>query len=277
MGYYSKTSTDGPVVGNEKSRGEDFWRIHHRNAPSRHDKAPASKAFFAVGSATFAPDAPLYGYRHLSTVLGRWINRDPINERGQKLLGSGAFVIGIDKDVRKTIHVDEERNCQMFVVNSPVLRIDYLGLFGPTVPSDPRRTGNGYGGKGKCPDFKEKCACVLSPHCTRANCRQAAADADQARRETQRRFPRSRMHNDSADAWRHCFWSCQMARSVGVPCARDIGNNHEDCGDRYNQPANERAMDEHNNEVGRNCASSSSSCSACCSVALGNGDLVTAP
>ncbi len=82
MGFYSKTSTAGPVVGNGKSRGEVLSAGDARNAPSRHAKAPAGKAFCAVGSATFAPDALLYGYRHLSTVLGRWVSRDPQNEIG---------------------------------------------------------------------------------------------------------------------------------------------------------------------------------------------------
>jgi len=82
MGFYSKTSTAEPVVGNGKSRGEVFPAGDARNAPFRHPKAPVSKAFCAVGSATFAPDAPLYGYRHLSPELGRWTSRDPIGEWG---------------------------------------------------------------------------------------------------------------------------------------------------------------------------------------------------
>ncbi len=55
-----------------------------------------------------------YGYRYYDTVWGRWLNRDPIEEKG----GAGLYV---------------------FVNNLPVFKVDYLGLFlGP----DPNNTIN---------------------------------------------------------------------------------------------------------------------------------------
>jgi len=138
MGYYSKTSTDGPVVGNEKSRGEVFPAGDARNAPFRHPKAPVSKAFCAVGSATFAPDAPLYGYRHLSTILGRWPSRDPIEDIAspyslerlasvRRLLANAHASSLLSQLTPRSFQFAGE-NTYTFVNNAPPLAVEPLGL-----------------------------------------------------------------------------------------------------------------------------------------------------
>ena len=66
-----------------KKRAVRFFRgARRQDSLSRQTKSPASKAVHAVVLRTTAPGVPLYGYRHLSTQLGRWVNRDPIWEHG---------------------------------------------------------------------------------------------------------------------------------------------------------------------------------------------------
>jgi len=62
------------------------------------------------------------------------------------------------------------------------------------------------------------------------------------------------VHNGSPDAFRHCFWSCTMARSIGETSAEYIAYQHEMTGNAHGQPWNEYAMDSANNMVGRACA-----------------------
>jgi len=129
MGYYSKTSTAGPVVGNEKSRCEVFPAGDARNAPSRHATPLANQGDCAVGSATFAPGVPLYGYRHLSTELGRWPSREPIGEDAFTAYSKGELA-----DRLFLLHLMFEKtgiqqdSLYTFVGNSPFSEIDAVGL-----------------------------------------------------------------------------------------------------------------------------------------------------
>ena len=36
----------------------------------------------------------------------------------------------------------------------------------------------------------------------------------------------SGLHDGPADAYRHCLWSCDMARSIGADQAKLVGDNH---------------------------------------------------
>src|SRR5205085_2218227 len=83
-----------------------------------------------------------------------------------------------------------------------------------------------------------------------ANARTAAQMADWARREAQNSGLPGQ-HNGYGDAYRHCLWSCQMARYLNEWMAKVIGDNHEDTGERNNQDPDERKQDEANNAVGR--------------------------
>ncbi len=103
MVFYATEPVERRGVENGKSRGEVFSAGDVRIAPSRQANATSAKGLCAVGSATFAPNALLYGYRHLSAELGRWVNRDPIQEKG-----------GV--------------NVYAFVDNSTLSRWDLLGL-----------------------------------------------------------------------------------------------------------------------------------------------------
>jgi hypothetical protein len=118
------------------------------------------------------------------------------------------------------------------------------------------------------------------------------------------RFPGSMLHNDKADAFRHCFWSAMMAKdaalspadvplTVGLPqapvpvsastftdFAYEIGYNHEYFNDLAGQPPIEYAMDMSNNNVGlgigkrlgRN--ATIAQVSAACDEALNDGRLI---
>jgi uncharacterized protein RhaS with RHS repeats len=57
-------------------------------------------------------------------------------------------------------------------------------------------------------------------------------------------------HNGPQDAFRHCTWSCKMARLGGSECARIIGVNHEVSGLDRGQPLDEFDMDSRNNASG---------------------------
>jgi len=93
--------------------------------------------------------------------------------------------------------------------------------------------------------------------------------ADKALQTTQERFPGSKLHNDKADAWRHCYWSALMRASKKIRSGSyfvssgefgatytdydvpyEIGLAHEKAGNSSGQPEIEYAMDMHNNNVG---------------------------
>ena len=169
----------------------------------------------------------LYEYRVYAPELGRWLNRDPIGERG-----------GL--------------NLYAFVWNQPVRRIDPFGL-----------DGGGAGGVAKI-----NCLCECGPF----KCRKAAQLADDALKEAAKRYPGS-LHNGRGDAWRHCYWSCEMARALGQHCAQYLAWEHENEGDRHGQPPEERKMDESNNASGRRLASQAGDCGDLCKKALEDGTL----
>ena len=100
--------------------------------------------------------------------------------------------------------------------------------------------------------------------------------------------------NGAQDAFRHCTWSCLMARNTNQQDAKQTGDNHEEAGDRRKggQDPKERAMDLHNNAAGLKCAldnprttrrqkrlgkKKEKSCPDACRDALNNGLLQTSP
>ena len=76
---------------------------------------------------------------------------------------------------------------------------------------------------------------------------EAFAARDEAFATTRRHFPGARAHNDSADAFRHAYFSALLARDMGVDNAQELTDAHEAYGDN---PAGERQMDLANNAVG---------------------------
>jgi RHS repeat-associated protein len=71
------------------------------------------------------------------------------------------------------------------------------------------------------------------------------------------KLPDTSFHNGAADAFRHCFWSCTMARYLGEEVAETIANEHELANNRSRsdpQPHSEELMDRANNLAGRTCA-----------------------
>jgi hypothetical protein len=74
------------------------------------------------------------------------------------------------------------------------------------------------------------------------------------------------IRNGPADAWRHCYWNCTMTAAIGADQAKTIADNHEKHG---GGPANENAMDFHNNAEGRLCGGKD--CDVCCQNDLDGG------
>lgn len=91
---------------------------------------------------------------------------------------------------------------------------------------------------------EEQYVCRHEPY----DCERAQDTPDRARMETMERYPEGG-HNDTADAFRHCFWSALMTKRANAGFAERFGNAHEN-GD-HNQPYEESRMDKHNNAVGR--------------------------
>jgi hypothetical protein len=189
---------------------------------------------------------------------GRWLSRDPIGEPGFQALHMASVVprspqlAPIRWIYRDAISGHSRINLYVFVLNEPVRRVDLLGLYvsGAT--------------------FREKASCICS--CGYTKCKKGAELAQQALAEAAKRYPNS-LHNGDGDAFRHCYWSCEMARAIGLDCAKIIGDNHEAAGNRNGQPPAEYNMDFNNNSVGRGLASSSGDCGDLCKKALDGGKL----
>lgn len=75
-----------------------------------------------------------------------------------------------------------------------------------------------------------------------------AGAADDALRMAQNAFPGTTPHNNKADAFRHALWNIYMSKRVSPQWAEQYGNAHESAPDN---PPNEKAMDLHNNAIGR--------------------------
>ncbi len=82
MGYFIPEAVGSPGVGSQKSRGELFPAARRRNAPSSRSKRTETQGFRGVAPATCTTGMRYYGYRYYNPALGRWINRDPIEEDG---------------------------------------------------------------------------------------------------------------------------------------------------------------------------------------------------
>ena len=80
-------------------------------------------------------------------------------------------------------------------------------------------------------------------------------------------------HLGPQDAFRHCFWSCCMAREMGASDAEKFGTGHENS--NLSSIPFDNAMDLHNNAIGRSLASGHADCDAECKSALSSGLLRT--
>ena len=82
-----------------------------------------------------------------------------------------------------------------------------------------------------------------------------AGEASRAAQEWahQHGFDPATLHNGAPDAFRHCFWSCTMAKYLGQDVAEAIGDEHELAGKRHGQPPDEELMDRMNNLKGKGC------------------------
>jgi hypothetical protein len=81
-------------------------------------------------------------------------------------------------------------------------------------------------------------------------------------------------NNNEGDAYRHCVWSCCMARTIGAEQAETITDIHEDC--NPNRPE-EHEMDQHNNKIGRDVGVSGFDCEKGCTDAVEIGRTINEP
>jgi len=86
-----------------------------------------------------------------------------------------------------------------------------------------------------------------------SRCVVANSNANTALGDTQYAFPRHKLYNDEADAFRHCYWNGLMTISMGSSEARGFGDRHEDFS---GNDAKEKDMDLFNNGKGRDYANS---------------------
>lgn len=179
-------------------------------------------------------------------------------------------------------------NLYRFVGNDPTNMVDPSGLEGSPASGYYASTG-------------EKLAAEFEFGAGKAL--KAKELADLALTTTQKKFPNATLHNDKADAWRHCFWSAMMAKDPALQpgyaverpmnplfdsgCkqtytdfAYKVGYNHELYGDKAGQPMIEHAMDMHNNNVGLNIGrklgpkATTDDVIAACDKALKDGELI---
>ncbi len=72
-------------------------------------------------------------------------------------------------------------------------------------------------------------------------------------------WPDTSLYNGIGDAARHAYWNCRMTQEFGAAFAKGLSDAHEadtDGGD----PCDEKDMDDHNNQVGRNLWSAGGNC-----------------
>jgi hypothetical protein len=217
----------------------------------------------------FAPEAAAV----YDPATGRFITRDPRASPHFELMRIGVVSSSLGMPATPTrkgsaqVHDrnDEKTNVYEYVRSNPLTRVDPMGL--------------------QSVGWKEASCILLNTAGGWAGLNAAREATNRAIREAQNRFPGGGLHNGPGDAWRHCYWTCLMARNswVGPEMAREIGRCHENAGDRNGQqPAGERDMDLHNNDVGISIGSarpkpSREGCATGCDDALKDGRLVTSP
>jgi RHS repeat-associated protein len=82
------------------------------------------------------------------------------------------------------------------------------------------------------------------------------------------------LRNGPADAFRHCFWSCSMAKAIGHFNATLVGDNHERYGDN---PQCEIDMDLQNNRAGVDIGKAKGNCQNACMGKALSGQLSILP
>ncbi|CAG8669258.1 8740_t:CDS:1 [Ambispora gerdemannii] len=107
--------------------------------------------------------------------------------------------------------------------------------------------------------------------------------ADEALKSAQDNFSNDQLHNGPGDAYRHCYWSGLLTFEFGESEAKGFGDRHEDFPEN---PSGEKAMDLHNNGVGRTIAQqldkdgkkgNKAALSTACKQAVSDGRLITKP
>jgi RHS repeat-associated protein len=112
------------LVSSAEARVAEYRYDPYGNLRYTYDVLPSGGNRYRFSSKEQMPNSGLYsyGYRFYDPNLQRWLNRDPINERGFRRHPRGG----------RSPRVGEETNQYLFVRNRPVRGIDAFGLrYGP--------------------------------------------------------------------------------------------------------------------------------------------------
>lgn len=193
---------------------------------------------------------PSIGFRHLFT--GReWIFFVKLNDHRNRYYCAS---LGRWNSMDPIRFKGRDTNLYGYVYNSPITNLDPEGL---------------------------SCRCGERVNAVRQvgpiDAMTAADLADQARQMASTLAPQfpdgvAGISDGTADAFRHCFWSCRMAQVIGPEQARLIGNVHEECNPGT---AAATSMDQHNNAAGRAMGTPGANCAQSCADGTVNGALQT--
>jgi RHS repeat-associated protein len=137
------------------------------------------------------------------------------------------YMRDLDPTVRRYIESDPEGliaglNTYAYVRGRPTMLVDPKGTFG-SLPGPNELLHD---------VFDTPSGCTVIAAISEYNAFKEAADS---------KTPG--IHNGPQDAFRHCTWSCKMARLGGADCARMVGSNHEVSGLDSGGSLNEFDMD----------------------------------
>ena len=206
----------------------------------------------------------MYPARPYSSTLGRFLSRDPIKEKGSRLVRG--------RSLSRRYRAD--RNLYAFVGNSPISFVDPLGeAYGNPVPPVARPPGVGCCGRhlystqtqccntaaprvyemvnGRCcgngsflfDELPAMCA-ILGPSCLTAGVG--------LRNEANDEWDDFRQNHPGADdnLFHHCYWSCRLTQEAGADKAQAVGDQHEACNGARGEAA-DSAADQAANAIGR--------------------------
>ena len=195
-----------------------------------------------------------------------WAHNDPFgnNAPNENPAGAGAFAFNLRfpgqyYDAETGLHYnyfrDYDASLGRYVQSDPIGLKGGLNTYSyaggqPLTVADPT------GLLGVKPTKSDVLLCILNP----TSCGTAIVCGFKAFNEADKEYPQLTGHNDSKDAFRHCFWSCCMTKLMGPSKAWSAGASHER---QPSQPACERNMDLFNNAVGVGLGASGGDCSSC--------------
>jgi|GEM_PF-4500368 len=195
--------------------------------------------------------------RYMDAELGRFVSRDPIEMGDWSLSGgqadtlslNGSVPLSTQKRVRRSTGARGGRGVLFAAVFVPN-QTDPLGLFKiPNVSACEVAAG----------------LCLIYP----SDLKKVADFEKQAKAMAEATKLPGRQDGPQ-DAYRHCVWSCIMAKFIDEHVATVAGNIHEVC---VENTASAHRQDFNNNKIGRNIGLHDGDCDEGCTGAMDNGTL----